>query len=149
MQRHTSLLPLSREHHYLLILAQVLKQDVPAYPGLPITPVAQRDYALRKFKTLLVPHMLWEERHLLPLADHYGGKLTKMTQQIRQEHQQLRYLFTQLQIVGLENLSFFLHQTGVALAGHIQFEERRFFQKMQDVLPDTAWLALKSSGQEN
>ena len=35
MKRHSSLVPYSQDHHKILVLAQVLKKDVPDYKGMP------------------------------------------------------------------------------------------------------------------
>ena len=35
MKRHKALIPLSHDHHLLLLLAQLIKKNAPDYKGLP------------------------------------------------------------------------------------------------------------------
>ncbi len=61
MKRHEALIPLSREHHGALLLAQVLKSDVPDYKGMPTLPAEKAAYALETFTNTLQPHFKKEE----------------------------------------------------------------------------------------
>lgn len=149
MKRHEALVPLSREHHQLLILAQVLKQDVPAYKNMPSTPEAQRTYALDRYQQILSPHFRWEEEVLLPLAERYGDKLTTMAQQVRDEHRELRAAFDRLVDAPTSDLPQQLDLLGRQLAAHVRFEERRFFETLQDTLPAAAWISVEQPGRWN
>lgn len=149
MKRHEALVPLSREHHQLLILAQVLKQDVPAFRNMPDTPETQRNYALERYQQILSPHFRWEEEVLLPLAEKYGDKLQRMAQQVRDEHAALREAFDRLVDATAEDLPQQLDLLGRQLAAHVRFEERRFFEKLQETLPDSAWISMEQPGRWN
>lgn len=149
MKRHPALTPLSREHHLLLVLAQVLKQDVPAYKNMPTTPDEQREYALDQYITLIEPHFAWEEKVLLPLANRYGHKLQRMVSQVRVEHQSLRKAFEQLTSADTAELPQLLDLLGRELAANVRFEERVLFQKMQELLPETAWISMEQPGRWN
>ena len=149
MKRHPALTPLSREHHLLLVLAQVLKQDVPAYKNMPATPAEQRAYALEQYAQLIEPHFAWEEKVLLPLAKRYGDKLQRLVEQVQAEHQSLRSAFEQLPSVNVEELPQVLDLLGRELAANVRFEERVLFQKMQQLLPETAWIGMEQPGRWN
>ncbi|MEL6972906.1 MAG: hemerythrin domain-containing protein [Bacteroidota bacterium] len=149
MKRHEALVPLSRDHHQLLILAQVLKQDVPAYKNMPTTPDAQRNFALERYQQIISPHFRWEEEVLLPLAEKYGDKLQRQADQVRDEHQALREAFDRLVDAPLEDLPQQLDMLGRQLAAHVRFEERRFFEKLQEVLPESAWISVEQPGRWN
>lgn len=133
----------------MLILAQVLKQDVPPYKNMPATAEEQRIYALSRFQTLVSPHFRWEEEVLLPLAENYGDKLIQLAKKVREEHQSLRQGFTDLVNAPEADLAQQMDLLGRQLAAHIRFEERIFFQKMQDILPDAAWISVEEPGRWN
>ena len=149
MKRHPALTPLSREHHLLLVLAQVLKQDVPAYRNMPATPAAQRNYALEQYERLIEPHFAWEDKVLLPLAARYGDKLRKLAEQALREHGELRDAFRDLPPEDDDDLPQQLDLLGRRLAANVRFEERILFQKMQELLPETAWIGLEQPGRWN
>ncbi|WP_156825741.1 hemerythrin domain-containing protein [Lewinella cohaerens] len=149
MKRHPALTPLSREHHQLLVLAQVLKQDVPAYKNMPVTPIEQRDYALERYTELIEPHFAWEEKVLLPLAKRYGDKLLRLSAQVLTEHDAIRKAFEQLAVTPEADLAQELDLLGRALSANVRFEERVLFQKMQELLPETAWISMEQPGRWN
>ena len=116
MKRHPALTPLSREHHQLLVLAQVLKHDVPAYKNMPATPSEQRAYALERYTELLEPHFSWEEKVLFPLAERYGDKLQRLVAQVLEEHQALRDAFEKLPLAAEADLPQELDLLGRAVS---------------------------------
>ena len=119
MKRHEALVPLSREHHHLLILAQVLKHDVPAYPNMPTTPAEQRAYALARFDDLLSAHFRWEEEAILPLAERYGDKLCRLANQVRTDHAAIRTAFDNLKTATDQDLPQQLDALGHQLAAYL------------------------------
>ncbi|WP_367392770.1 hemerythrin domain-containing protein [Lewinella sp. LCG006] len=149
MKRHPALMPLSREHHQLLVLAQVLKHDVPAYKNMPATPNEQRAYALERYTDLIEAHFAWEEKVLLPLAERYGDKLQRLVTQVLAEHQALREAFEKLPITPEADLPQELDLLGRALSANVRFEERVLLQKMQELLPETAWISMEQPGRWN
>ena len=149
MKRHPALTPLSREHHQLLVLAQVLKHDVPAYKNMPATPSEQRAYALERYTELLEPHFSWEEKVLFPLAERYGDKLQRLVAQVLEEHQALRDAFEKLPLAAEADLPQELDLLGRAISGNVRFEERVLFQKMQELLPESAWISMEQPGRWN
>ncbi len=66
MRRHKNLIPLSRQHHQMLILAQVLKSDVPAYKDMPSTVSAKTEFLNEKLENLILPNFKMHRNHLYP-----------------------------------------------------------------------------------
>ena len=131
MQRHPLLVPFSREHHQFLIVAQVLRNDVPDYRGMPTTPAGKREYALDQFRQLIAPHFEQEESWLFPVAQKGGAQLRDMVRQLAEEHRQIRNRFELLTEVPEAELSHQLHDLALLLSTHVRFEERLFFETLQ------------------
>lgn len=92
MKRHKSLIPLSRQHHDTLLLAQLIKKDAPAYKGLPTDIKGKREYTLITFRDHLVPHFEAEELILIPYVLGKTEKIDKLCEQIISEHQEISVL---------------------------------------------------------
>ena len=92
MKRHESLVPLSRDHHEALLLAQRIRKgksvafrsDWPEDRGL------QRDRLVEYFDTRLTYHFQAEEDFLFPLADHHLPPEEAITVLLRKQHGQIR-----------------------------------------------------------
>ena len=132
MQRHPLLAPFSREHHQVLILTQVLRNDVPDYRGMPDTPADKREYALDQYRQLIAPHFEEEESWLFPAAQQGGLQLRDMVRQLEEEHRQIRARFELLPEVPEADLSHQLHELALLLSTHVRFEERLFFETLQN-----------------
>ena len=133
MKRHSALIPLSKEHHDSLILAQVLKKDAPAYKGLPTDPAAKSEFAQKKFKDYISMHFDKEEAVLHKLRDCHN-EIQKLGDEIIREHQQLKAAFLSLR--QSQNLETDLDKLGHALEEHIRKEERILFPLIQDYVPE-------------
>ena len=72
-----------------------------------------------------------------------------MAQQVRDEHAALREAFDRLVDAPVEDLPQQLDLLGRQLAAHVRFEERRFFEKLQETLPDSAWISMEQPGRWN
>ncbi len=132
MLRHPLLVPFSREHHQFLILAQVLRNDVPDYRGMPTTPAGKREYALDQYAQLVAPHFEQEESWLFPVAQQGGLQLRDMVRQLQEEHRQIRARFELLPEVAEADLSQQLHDLALLISTHVRFEERLFFETLQE-----------------
>ncbi len=130
MRRHKSLIPLSREHHPALLLAQLLKKDAPPYKGLPGDLKGKAQYAISFWHDELQRHFRDEEQILFPFIRGHHNKIDELCAEILQEHRLLEKLFKQLQ-TGKPNASL-LDKIGTALEKHIRKEERVLFQKIQE-----------------
>ena len=136
LKRHPKLIPLSRQHHQGLILAQLLKNDVPDYKGLPTTPSGKLEYTQALFEQTLFPHFKKEEEILIPMIKGYSSTLDSLSQQILSEHQTIKTLFDDLSQQDESELPDALDTLGRQIEAHIRFEERQFFPKIQQEVPE-------------
>ncbi len=133
MKRHESLVPLSREHHGALLLAQLLKKDAPAYTDLPTLPEEKLIYAVNFYNNNLQTHFIKEEE-LLAKVKQYHPEIVKLSAEIINEHQQLTNLFNNLD--KETNSADSLDALGKALENHIRKEERVLFPLIQQYCPE-------------
>ncbi len=124
MKRHEALKPLSREHHGALLLAQVLRKDVPDYKGMPSLVADKAAYALEAFNNSLQPHFVQEEQVFAKLRN-CSASLDLLIDEIISEHASLKASFLSLaQALPTEKA---LHELGEKLIIHIRKEERLLF----------------------
>ncbi|UEG50133.1 hypothetical protein LK994_01415 [Ferruginibacter lapsinanis] len=128
MIRHKSLVPLSREHHDALLLAQLLKKEVPDYKGMPTQIQEKAAYALALYHSKLKQHFKNEEIMLGKVKDVHE-EITKLTDDIFREHQLLTAAF--LSLSKPDNTIDELNALGLALDEHIRKEERVLFPMIQ------------------
>lgn len=133
MKRHKALMPLSREHHEGLILAQLLKSSVPDYKGMPTEPADKVNYALELFHTLLQPHFRKEEE-LLQRLKPANKEIADIIREIFGEHNQLEKDF--MSLGNQADLPHALDNLGHKLEQHIRKEERQLFPLIQEHYPD-------------
>jgi len=129
LKRDPALIPLSREHHKGLILAQLLKSDVPNYKGLPDDIPGKVAFAKTEYEQRLKTHFEREENWLIPLCQGKNKNLREMAQRIHEEHNQIREKITQL---NEQSTPETLDQLGRLIESHIRFEEREWFQALQE-----------------
>ena len=134
MKRHSALINLSREHHAALILAQILKKDGPNFKDLPTDDEGKRNYTISFYKTDLAKHFQFEEEILFPFVNKQSDLLKEQTVQLISEHKKLKRLIQKLSIPG--DVETMLDRIGMLLEKHIRFEERVYFQKVQEIFPD-------------
>ena len=134
MRRHESLIPLSKQHHQALILAQLLKKDAPQYKGLPVDSAGKREYLLRKFKEHLVPHFDAEENILIPFLLGRNKRIDELSEEIIAEH---KLIVDYVERIGRkEDLIENMNKLGHLISKHVRKEEREYFQLVQEVLPE-------------
>lgn len=140
MKRHPSLIPISRQHHTMLLLAQLLKKNAPDYRGLPTTLEGKATYALDLYNNLIQSHFALEEEKLIAFIEIEDAEIQVLIQEILHEHQLMKNQFVLIenQIYDLESL----HELGQLLDDHIRKEERIFFQKLQAILSEEELQAL-------
>lgn len=130
LRRHPELIPYSREHHQVLLTAQLLKTDVPNYRGMPDTPVGKRTYVQIFLAELLEPHMQREETELFNRANTHPD-LTEWINELRADHAFFRQEIPALNDLSDEDLVAAMNRLGQRLEQHVRLEERSFFQKYQ------------------
>lgn len=129
LKRDPALVPLSREHHKGLILAQLLKSDVPDYKGLPTDIPGKVAYAKAEYEQRLKAHFEREETWLLPISKRAGGELADMARRVSKEHQEIRTAIANLHEASAPET---LDALGRKLEQHIRFEEREWFRALQE-----------------
>lgn len=129
MKRHTSLAPLSRQHHGALILAQLLKKGAPAYKGLPTDIDGKAAYAVQFYNNELLPHFETEEQVIIQKIKGIHTGLDLLSNEILEDHKALRILFNS--ISNHPDLATHLDYIGCTLEMHIRKEERAFFPLIQ------------------
>ncbi len=140
MKRHPSLVPLSKEHHDALILAQLVKKNAPVYKGLPETVEGKKDYALAMFCNHLLPHFKKEEA-ILQQVEGCHQSIDRLAGIIIEEHKELVVLFSQLE--SDPDTASVLDKTGYLLESHIRKEERELFPLIQEYCSEEILQQLK------
>ncbi len=134
LRRHPDLIPFSREHHKLLLTAQLLKTDVPDYKGMPNTPSGKRAYVTVFLDDLLEPHMQREEEELFALAREHP-ELVELVHKLESDHAFFRKEIPNLKdLEEDEPLIQGLNRLGRRLEKHVRLEEREFYQQYQAVI---------------
>ncbi len=126
IKRHDALQPISREHHFGLLLCWKIQKA--ASKNLSAERVFK--YVRFAFETELLPHFHLEEKVVFTVL----GNDHPMVKQALEEHQRLEYLITQAEVSNQT-----LEEIRVLLNDHIRFEERILFQKIQEVATEEAY----------
>jgi iron-sulfur cluster repair protein YtfE (RIC family) len=135
VQRDPSLVPLSRDHHVALQLAEGLKRDGPEAlrAVLPQTLEGRIAHVLAFIAEHLAPHFAVEEDVVFPAVGGRDRELDAIIGRVLAEHARMRGIFRKLESgAGLEDD---LDALGRALAGHVRLEERELFVRIEAVVP--------------
>ncbi|MEH0158654.1 hemerythrin domain-containing protein [Limibacter armeniacum] len=131
MKRHEALIPLSRQHHQLLLAGQLLKKDAPPYKGLPTEPKGKAAYLQQVFEGLWKLHTQAEEVVLVPFLKGVDQEVDRLLEELVDEHQQIQELYDS---IDFENPAVnTMHALGELMVLHIRKEERQLFQRVQEV----------------
>ena len=129
--RHTSLQPLSRQHHQGLLASLLLEKGLKKNASLKL----MRDFIIQFWEDELRVHFEKEDLLFLPLAYKYPVLIEALTQ-LKNEHQEIRLIIQKLnneaRAEQLETIASFAN----ALEKHIRFEERQLFNAIQEALPE-------------
>lgn len=140
MKRHPVLIPISREHHQVLLLAQLLKKDAPAYRGLPSTREGKIHYASQLYQSLLKAH-LWRDRQVLfPYLASYED-LAELSNALIASNSALTNHLEKLSDIASEEE---LDTIGRKLESYVRIKERQLFEQAQQVLNDAEFADLQS-----
>lgn len=129
MKRHEALAPLSREHHRVLILSQLLRSDAPAYKDLPTDVPGKQRYARQMFEETLKPHMLLEEEQLFPAISGLHPDIDQLIYILLDDHAEIETLFQKM--MGEANPTWLMDQLAELLRLHVRMEERELFELIQ------------------
>ncbi|MBZ0182226.1 MAG: hypothetical protein K8F60_07195 [Melioribacteraceae bacterium] len=134
MIREKFLIQLSKEHHDFLILAQLLKKDVPDYKGLPNNLNDKILYAQDKFNSKIKSHFFTEQKifDYLKDVDHI---YTELCSEYENDHKIIERMLLNLNpnFSDIENLN----EAGIKIYDHTRKEERLLFQQLQSTLTET------------
>jgi iron-sulfur cluster repair protein YtfE (RIC family) len=127
MKRHSSLIPLSHDHHMTLLLAQVIKKDGPLYKGMSTNPADKADYIRAHYNGHLVKHFETEENILFPFIKGRDKEMDVLIEELISDHRNIARLVSSL---NETNLVEALNELGDLLDVHIRKEERILFEKI-------------------
>jgi hemerythrin-like domain-containing protein len=135
MQRHPSLISLSRDHHLALQLAEGLKRDGPdgLRAALPADLSERVARVISFISESLEPHFALEESLIFPAARGRDAELDALIERILGEHALLRGLFQKLAAPG--DAEETLDALGRALVEHVRLEERALFTRIEALVP--------------
>ena len=133
MKRHESLVPLSRDHHFGLIMAQqlILGRATNPRADWPTDRAQQVPRRLAFFESDLRAHFDIEEAHVFPAA---GRDLADGGRQVRAllaDHDAMRAMIRGFEADPVSELDERLPAFGHVLKAHIHKEERQLFEQMQ------------------
>ena len=142
MQRHPGLVPLSREHHHGLVMAErlVLGRSTNPRADWPADRTAQARRLIDFFETDLRPHFEAEEAHVFPVAAREVAGGDRLVRRLVDDHDAMREMVRALAAGGdapgppapPADLDGRLRAFGERLRRHIRVEERELFERMQD-----------------
>lgn len=119
IKRHKAIQPLSREHHQGLLLCWKIKKGFEK----GISPERIKEYTDWFWENQLKEHFRIEEKYVFPVL----GTENDLVKQALEEHKHLASLFLQKNEISLT-----LEMIQKDLEGHIRFEERVLFNKIQE-----------------
>jgi len=125
-RRHESLVPLSREHHYGLMLCLRIHRGLGQYDNDEAWVRERADQATQFFATDLVPHFKAEEEALFPAMREFAGA-PELLNRLLAEHRKLEALANRLRGADVAELLDALREFSDLLEAHIRTEERELF----------------------
>ncbi len=125
-KRHDSLIPLSREHHYGLVVCLHIRQAIgngpPDIPSLR----TRAELTVRFFQGDLAVHFETEEKVVFPAMQRMPGAGTLILE-LTEEHREMECLIRKMRETGNGHLAAILAQFADLLELHIRKEERSLF----------------------
>ena len=145
MKRHPGLVPLSREHHHGLVMAErlVLGRSTNPRADWPSDRAEQARRLIDFFETDLGSHFDAEEAHVFPVAARDVADGDRLVRALIDDHEAMRAIVRALAAgdagpAALPDLDARLHAFGERLRKHIRVEERELFERMQaECSPET------------
>ncbi len=136
LERHESLVPLSRDHHDVLVHSLELRRAAESGEVDRLS-TATLSY-LRYFRDDLSGHFADEEEVLLPAV----ASLIEVSTRISEEHAEIRKLTVKMAQAGTAGRASreLASELGQLLHDHVRYEERAAFMEIQECL-DEAQLA--------
>lgn len=136
MPRHSSLIPLSHDHHEALLIALRLKKGGPTSRNdhLWSTDLGKQIHSLQLyFERELLPHFKLEEEILFPIAARLD-ELQQTVTNLLAQHQKMREMIGEISQITEddERSKKMLTDFGILLESHVRSEERELFPKLEE-----------------
>ena len=136
-RRDNSLIPLSREHQYALMLCLRIHRGLIEHGADSKWLQMKAGVAVRFFEGELVTHFQAEEEVLFPAARELSGA-AQIIDELLAEHETMRRLIDQLRQTDVHSVAAALKEFADTLEAHIRKEERELFPIYeQQALPET------------
>jgi len=129
MKRHEAFIPLSKQHHEILMVAQLLKLDAPKYPNLPSDLMGKVKYAMQVYQRTMQPHISFEEEELFPIIQGISVEIDQLIYILQDDHTEIENLFQKIQ--GEANQAWLMDELGKLIEQHVRQEERELFELLQ------------------
>ncbi|HEU4387162.1 MAG TPA: hemerythrin domain-containing protein [Blastocatellia bacterium] len=134
-RRHESLIPLSREHHYALMLCLHINRGLAAHREESGWLQTKARQAALFVETDLATHFRAEEQILFPSIQRISDA-GSVIERLLAEHRELERLGQQLREVGSATAAGILKEFAALLEDHIRKEERLLFPIFERELPE-------------
>jgi hypothetical protein len=135
IRRDPRLFPLSHDHHLALARAREATLAVDGAVPQDLTALAERCAAY--FAEHLDPHFKREEKILLPATVARFGRDDDLVARVREEHAMVRKLTRRLtDPKDKAPITGRLAAWAKAVQDHVRFEEREWFEALQNSLPE-------------
>ncbi|HXG93267.1 MAG TPA: hemerythrin domain-containing protein [Blastocatellia bacterium] len=125
-RRHDSLVPLSREHHYGLMVCLRIHRGLPIHRDDRLWLERKREQAIQFFESDLLPHFKAEEEILFPSMQTFAGA-SGLISELLFEHDKMRLVVETLRDAKQDELPSLLSVFADLLESHIRKEERQLF----------------------
>jgi hemerythrin-like domain-containing protein len=125
-RRHDSLIPLSREHQYALMLCLRIHRGLIEHDEDAKWAQMKAGQAVRFFDGELVTHFQAEEEFLFPAMRELSGA-SRIIDEMLAEHEKLRGLIDQLRRIEPGSPASTIKEFADTLEAHIRKEERELF----------------------
>lgn len=125
-KRHESLIPLSREHHYALMLCLRINRGLPIHIADPEWLRSKARQTIQFFELDLQTHFRAEEQILFP-AMRDIPQTAALISELCSEHREIETLMKRLQSGEAESIATTLKEFARVLEAHVRKEERLLF----------------------
>lgn len=131
MKREQFLIPFSQEHHTGLVVALLIQKKSPRFSNLPDTIEGKKQYLLETFKNELLPHFEREEELLIEGMRYQAAESSDYSRRVLNEHTQMKSMIEEIR--STEAPIELMDTFGTLLEQHIRYEEREWFQYLQEM----------------
>jgi iron-sulfur cluster repair protein YtfE (RIC family) len=134
-RRHESLVPLSREHHYGLMLCLRIHRGLTVHKGDREWLERKREQVVEFFESDLIAHFKAEEEVLFPSMHSLSGA-SAIIEELLSQHRKVESLTEELRRMEIPALGDKLNEFADLLEAHIRKEERELFPIYEREAPD-------------